>query len=91
MTRETNHEGMWRALFEEHHSQLTEAAEILLQRSGSPEQILRTALCGIGTPSVLRAIRKDLRSPRRGQGSDCTQLHKHRFVDSHNVVRTDQL
>lgn len=67
MTRETNHEGMWRALFEEHHSQLTEAAEILLERSGSPEQILRTAFAELehhpfyepfGRISALRAVVK---------------------------------
>ena len=44
MTRETNHGAMWRALFDEQKSQLTEIAEILLYRCGSPEQIVQSAL-----------------------------------------------
>lgn len=67
MTRETNYEGMWRALFEEQHSQLAEVAEILVHRSGSPEQILQTALSELehqpfnepfGKTSALRAVVK---------------------------------
>ena len=51
MKRETNHGGMWRELFEERHSELTEVAEILLCRHGSPEAILQTALADLdGSP-----------------------------------------
>jgi hypothetical protein len=44
MAREINQGRMWSALFEEHHSQLMEVAEILLYRNGSPEAILQSAL-----------------------------------------------
>ena len=51
MTGHTNQGRMWSALFEEHHSALMEAAEILLYRNGSPEAILQTALAELnGTP-----------------------------------------
>ena len=43
MTGETNQGRMWSALFEEHHSELMEVAELLLYRNGSPEAILQTA------------------------------------------------
>ena len=43
MTRQTNQGRMWGALFEEHHSELMEVAELLLYRNGSPEAILQTA------------------------------------------------
>lgn len=44
MAQEPNQAAMWEALFNEHHSELTEIAEILLHRVGSPEQVLRSAL-----------------------------------------------
>ena len=44
MAREINQGRMWSALFEQHHSELMEVAEILLYRNGSPESILQTAL-----------------------------------------------
>ena len=51
MAREINQGRMWSALFEEHHSELIEVAEILLYRNGSPEAILQTALAELdGTP-----------------------------------------
>jgi len=43
MTGETNQGRMWDALFEEHHAELMEVAEMLLYRNGSPEAILLTA------------------------------------------------
>ena len=67
MRGKTNHEWMWSALFEEHHSQLAEVAEILLDRSGSPEQILQTAFAELehhplyepfGPISAIRAVVK---------------------------------
>jgi Sigma-70, region 4 len=47
MIRETNHKRKWRDLFEKHHPELTEVAEILLDRSGSPEQILQTTFADL--------------------------------------------
>lgn len=44
MAREISQGSMWRALINEHHSELLEVAEILLYRSGSPEAILQAAL-----------------------------------------------
>lgn len=44
MAREISQGSMWRALFNEHHSELLEVAEILLYRNGSPEAILQAAL-----------------------------------------------
>ena len=44
MTSKTNQGKMWDALFEEHHSELVEVAEMLLYRRGSPEAMLLTAL-----------------------------------------------
>ena len=44
MTSKTNQGNMWDAIFEEHHSELMEVAEILLHRHGSPEAMLLTAL-----------------------------------------------
>lgn len=67
MTRENNQAAMWKALFEEHHSQLTEIAEILSHRGGSPEQILQAALAELehrplnepfGQISAFRAVVK---------------------------------
>jgi hypothetical protein len=68
MVRKTNHAARWQALFEEHHSQLTEIAEILLHRVGSPEQVLRAALTKLehdpcyekpfGKISAVRAVAK---------------------------------
>ena len=43
MTGNTNRGRMWDALFEEHHSELMEVAEMLLYRNGSPEAILQAA------------------------------------------------
>ena len=40
MMRKSHFEGMWKELFEEHHSQLSEVAEILLYRSHPAGQIL---------------------------------------------------
>lgn len=51
MKRETNHGGVWRALFEEQHSELTKVAKILLCRQGSPEATVQTALAELdGSP-----------------------------------------
>lgn len=47
MTGKTDQGRMWDALFEEHHSELMEAAELLLYRNGSPEAILQTALAAL--------------------------------------------
>lgn len=67
MLRETNHVAKWRTLFEEHHSQLTEVAEILVHKSGSKEQILQTAIAELehhpfyepfGNTSAVRAVVK---------------------------------
>jgi Sigma-70, region 4 len=67
MIGKTNHAEMWRALFEEHHSQLAEVAEILLDCSGSPEQILQMAFAELehhplykpfGQISAVRAVVK---------------------------------
>lgn len=67
MTREIDNGARWRALFEEHHMQLTEVAEILLDRCGSPEQILQKAFAGLehypfyepfGQISAVRAVVK---------------------------------
>jgi len=44
MTSKTTQGQMWDALFEEHHSELREVAEVLLHRHGSPEAMLLTAL-----------------------------------------------
>ena len=65
MKRETNRATNWKSLFEEHHSQLTKIAEILLHRGGSPEQIAQTALAELeqhplsrplGTLSAFRSV-----------------------------------
>lgn len=67
MLRVTNHRGMWRELFEEQNSRLTEVVRILLHPSGPPVQILKTALAELehhpfcapfGTISALRAVVK---------------------------------
>ena len=51
MTSKTNQGRMWDALFEEHHSELMEVAEILFYRHGSPEAMLLTALAELdGSP-----------------------------------------
>ena len=79
MKHETSRGGMWRALFEKHHSQLTEVAEILLHRSGSPEEIVQTALAELehrplyepfGKISAVRAVVK------------ATVAHNYMSVDS---------
>lgn len=67
MTRETIQGRMWSALFDEHHSALTEVAEILLNRNGCPEAILQKALAELdgcsfdkafGQSSATRAVVK---------------------------------
>jgi hypothetical protein len=67
MKQETTRREMWRTLFEIHHSQLAEVAEILLHRSGSPEQIVQTAFAELehhpfyepfGKISAVRAVVK---------------------------------
>lgn len=67
MTRTTNQEEMWRALFQEEESRLSVAAEVLLQRNVFPDQILGTALEELkgspfheafGRSSALRAVVK---------------------------------
>jgi len=59
MVRETDHGAMWRALFEEHHSQLTDVADILLHRSGSKEQILQTAFAELEHHSFYEPFARD--------------------------------
>jgi len=44
MPQEKNQGRSWGALFEKHHSEFMEIAEILLYRNGSPEAVLQTAL-----------------------------------------------
>ncbi len=44
MTRVAEREDLWRRLFHEQHARLTAAAEAILHRKASTEQILRTAL-----------------------------------------------
>jgi hypothetical protein len=67
MMRTSHFEGMWKELFEEHHSQLSEVAEILLYRSHPAEQILSTAFAELeyrpfddsfGKVSAIRAVVK---------------------------------
>jgi len=60
MVRETNHGAKWRDLFEEHHSKLSEVAEILLHRSGSKEQILQTAFAELEHHSFSQPFARDL-------------------------------
>src|SRR5260370_42563766 len=65
MTRKTDQEEMWRALFQEQHARLALAAQVLLYRRVSPEQILSTAYVELqgrpfhelfGPVSALRAV-----------------------------------
>jgi hypothetical protein len=67
MKHETSRGGAWSALFAKHHSQLTEVAEILLHRSGSPDEIVQTAFAELehrpfyepfGKISAVRAVVK---------------------------------
>lgn len=67
MKRESNQGEMWRALFQQQHSLLTEVAEMLLYRSVSPEVVLQSALADLeghlfdksfGEVSATRAVVK---------------------------------
>ena len=67
MRHQSKQEGMWRALFQQQHSLLTEIAEILLYRSVSPEVVIQAALAELeghlfdksfGNVSATRAVVK---------------------------------
>ena len=58
MTSKTIQGRMWDALFEEHHSELLEVAEMLLYRHGSPEAMLLSALAELDGRPIDKAFGK---------------------------------